>query len=235
MQLIKTLTLVIIFSLLAVSVYAAGSSTRSTQTTQATDTEVNTAAETIEETSEAETSNTVQANKEPLEQCEDLNERKERIACRLKVLREKGSDYVEKYNEKSQRYEACERLAIASGVEITSKEECLALYKKVGQCYDLQGKDKLYCFKTHNRLLNKYFKDADKKDIRNYIVTLLYELQERIENALEEGKIADEEKAAEAIDLIVEIKEGIMNGEGKNIIKPKIKELKLLIKELKNE
>ena len=219
----------VLILLVSVPVFAAGSSTRSADTSSAPTT-VNTQKSDTNQSNETNSS-----NPETLEECEEFNERRERIKCRLQVLRERGEDYVEQYNERSQRYEACERLANVIDVEITSKEECRDLYAKVRPCYDLQGKEKLICFKRYNGLLNKYFREAEKKDIRNYIVTLLYELQERIENALEEGKIKDEDKAAEVIDKIVEIKEDIMNGETRDIVKPKIIELKVLMKEVKNE
>ena len=173
--------------------------------------------------------------RERLQECDDLEARRDRISCKLKIIKEEGAEKVEAYNEESERYEACQNLADRVGAEVTTKEQCIRLYRAVGPCYDLDNtRAKLACFKRHAfGTDDKRIGDADKQQVRQYIVTLLYELQERIEKALEDGKIEDTEKAAEAIDKIVEIKEAIMSGESRDTVKPMIQELRMLIKELK--
>ena len=60
---------------------------------------------------------------------------------------------------------------------------------------------------------------------RNYLILLLYEIQERIEEKHENGEISTND-AAKLIDTIIEIKRDILFGEPQSIIKSKIKNFK---------
>lgn len=73
--------------------------------------------------------------------------------------------------------------------------------------------------------------EESKASIRNYIVFLLYDLQERVEKAYDSGKITSQD-ATDAISLIVEIKQDIMNGKPKTVLQPKIEGMKSKIRSL---
>ena len=60
------------------------------------------------------------------------------------------------------------------------------------------------------------------------------DIQDKIEKAIENERV-DEENGAEAINKIVEIKEDIINGIKKNDIKPKMLQLRTLLKDLKSK
>ena len=68
---------------------------------------------------------------------------------------------------------------------------------------------------------------------RDYVVLLLYDIQEKIEHAVENERI-DSEKGAEVIDKIVEIKEAILNGESKQVVKPLLQELRAMLSDIKS-
>jgi hypothetical protein len=109
---------------------------------------------------------------------------------------------------------------------------CQNSYKKVLPCYDLKGPEKNKCFKKiafANE--NANIKSQNKEQVRNYVVYLLYDVQEKIEDAHEERKISSQE-AAVVIDLIIKIKQDLFIKKTKQEIKPQIEELKTKIKNL---
>ena len=69
------------------------------------------------------------------------------------------------------------------------------------------------------------FRATPTESKRNYVVFLLYELQERIEGYAEEGKITTDQ-ASSLITKIVEIKRMIIAGESRANIEAKIIEFK---------
>ena len=147
--------------------------------------------------------------KAPPTPCDDLTIRKDRIRCRL-ARGEEGPATPE----------ACQRL------EAISLLKCRNLYSKLSPCYNEDEKAKDACFRRIVGLgTGALSGEADKEALRDYIVALLYEMQERIESMQEEGDITLDE-AAEVIDMIVEIKENIMSRESKDIVRPKLVELK---------
>jgi hypothetical protein len=173
-------------------------------------------------------------------ECEEFDNRTERIKCRLRIARESkvagetsdDGDYDDQYGDRIP--EACLRLkdAAEENDKHLTKDHCKRLYRNVNKCYELPGRAKDQCFKRIIGFARAHINDEDDdkpRKSRQYVVVLLYELQERIEHVNEEGKISDED-SAEIIDLIVEIKEDILNGEGKEVVKPKLKELRVKIK-----
>jgi hypothetical protein len=70
---------------------------------------------------------------------------------------------------------------------------------------------------------------ANSDEKRNYLILLLYDLQERVGNSYDAGKI-DEDTTAEIIDLIVEIKQKILDQEPRSEIKAATGELKSRLK-----
>ncbi len=160
---------------------------------------------------------------EQLRLCETLDDRRERIECRLKI-----SNRKEYKNNQTSIPETCRNL--------TNKDECRNLYKRVEYCYELEGRAKNKCFKriagfVHAKITDEPTDSEKPKKIREYISFLLYDLQEKIEKKVESGEI-NAERASLVINQIVEIKEDLLNNKPKSIIKPKLLELKFLVKSL---
>lgn len=150
--------------------------------------------------------------------CESIQIRKERIKCRLqnKVEEEGNIEYDIRVPE------ACKTLR--------NPTACIALYKNVQTrgCYDMEGRDKDKCFKDTIRIDEGFGELTPQERVgkaREYLVLLLYGLEERIENANDAGAISDD-NAAEIIELITQIKEDILDGKKRAEILPKLNDLK---------
>ena len=174
--------------------------------------------------SEGGSRDTPQNEEEPEQKisCEDFQDRRERIRCRL----QNSEEY---YEEENTIPEACRN--------IQDSEACRTLYAKVRPCYSLEGAEKGQCFKRvagfSQARISEEQQDREQKT-RNYVVVLLYDLEERVELANEEGKLTDSE-AADLINKIVEIKQNILNGATKEEIRQEIQELKSLWRSNLNE
>ena len=151
----------------------------------------------------------------PIEKpCNELETRFERINCRL----QKQSPELNTVEESCRVF--------------SNPINCQNSYKKVLPCYDIKGTGKNKCFKTiafSNE--NANIKSQNKEQVRNYVVYLLYDVQEKIEDAHEERKISSQE-AAVVIDLIIKIKQDLFIKKSKQEIKPQIEELKTRINNL---
>ncbi len=146
--------------------------------------------------------------------CNERETRFERINCRLQ----------NKFPELNTVEESCR--------VFPDPLNCQNSYKKVLPCYDIKGPEKNKCFKKiafANE--NANLKSQNKEQVRNYAVYLLYDVQEKIEEAHEERKISAQE-AAVVIDLIIKIKQDLFMKKSKAEIKPQIEELKAKIKNL---
>mgnify|MGYP001609005352 CR=1 FL=1 len=66
---------------------------------------------------------------------------------------------------------------------------------------------------------------------RDYLILLLYDLEERIEDAVKEGKITLD-TSSEIIDLIAQIKQDILDGKKRSEILTKLNDLKAKWKNL---
>ncbi len=142
-----------------------------------------------------------------------------RIKCRLE---QKGPDFLDTIDE------SCKVLK--------NPTNCKFLYSEVSSCYDLSGQQKDQCFKrtagfTKIRAKNEASSN-NKEPLRNYLIFLLYDLQEKIEDSYKESLITTEQ-ASETISLIVQIKQKIFLNKTKSEIKPFIQELKAKMQELK--
>jgi hypothetical protein len=210
--LISTIMILILVS--SIGVYAAGSSTGARVRVTAGD-----------NTSENASDVRVRAA-DVLVNCEDPSDRRERIKCRLRESRNKTGFNT---NAPGRIPEACRRL--------DNQEACKKLYRASEHCYELEGRNKSKCFMRVAGFVKSKIADEDPKErrvkARHHLVLLLYELQERIEKANENGRIGDSD-AAELIDMIVAIKEAILNHEGKDVVKPMLKELREKIREVKS-
>mgnify|MGYP001564558913 CR=1 FL=1 len=202
--------------LTSILVYAAGSSTIPEETSTPTPTQTPQQSPIPSPTITPSQKNS-QQNK-PAE-CESGIELKERIKCRLENKRdEEGEiDYEVRIPE------ACRALK--------NPTACIALYKKVQQqkCYDLEGREKDKCFKTvigmKGASLAEESLEIRAQKAREYMVLLLYDLEERIEDKYEIREITSE-IASEIIALIEEIKQDILNNEKRSNILINLNELK---------
>jgi hypothetical protein len=170
----------------------------------------------------------IEEKKAVREACENIEDRKERIKCRLQYIKDNKEDFEAPYNKIP---ETCRNL------NFENQGKCVSFYQKSQACYEKNGIDKNKCFK---RLAN--FAKANLKDEKNernqkardYTLLLLYDIQQKIEEAIKNDKINAEE-GSELIAKIVEIKEDITAGKTKKEISPKFLELKNLIKNSKQK
>ena len=161
--------------------------------------------------------NGVQVN-EVYRMCESKITVAERIKCRFnnKEILNQGRDYLPEAVE-----EACRGHARA--------EECKQLYRQSKECYEIDSaREKKRCFLEKSGVninAGGTFRAAPDDSKRNYVVLLLYELQERIENMETVGTITSDE-ATDLVTQIVEIKKLIIEGKPRSEIIPKIQEFK---------
>ena len=114
--------------------------------------------------------------------CEAFNSTGERIRCRII----QGENYTA---PEGNIPEAC-RL---NNTEI--KGRCVAFYRTIQACYKLPAKAKDSCFRRATGLTKKFDEEEQegrKEKARNYMITLLYELEERVEKAHSKEKISDD-------------------------------------------
>ena len=148
----------------------------------------------------------------PRELCEQKETRFQRIKCRLEIQRNVSLDDLNITEE--------------SCLNVRNQSKCNALYAHVRACYNKQGIFKDQCFKRTAGFIKKNIKEEKNSDaLRNYMIFLLYNLQEKVEDAQSSGNITSEQ-GAQLIDLIVSIKQDILNNLTKEEIKPKLRELK---------
>ena len=194
----------------SLSVYAIGDSTAAPRTTERTisDNNSQTARERIAQLTS---------------QCEEPENRRERILCRLKNNLGDG-DYPE-----TSIPESCRNLGFVT------REECRGFYNRVEQCYDLSGRTKDACFKRIAGFSQASLGgESDKAAIKNYAVALLYELQERVESLNEEGALTNEQ-TADLVALIVNAKEDILEGASREEVREAIQALKAKWREIRGE
>ena len=146
--------------------------------------------------------------------CDDYERRNDRILCRLA----QGENY---HPRNGTIPEACQNL--------DNPIPCQNLYRNVQRCYQFEGTEKDRCFKkvigfTHAKLADV---NATGKGriARDYMVVLLYDLQEEVEEKFDNGEITEEEALA-LINKITEIKQKILEGASKRDIQPLVQQLK---------
>ena len=154
-----------------------------------------------------------------IKNCNGFSSRVERVKCRLE---QKGLDATAGYEE------SCKNLP--------NPANCQSLYNKVNSCYTFNGVQKDQCFKRVAGFLGKgNLKNEaaanNKGALRNYVVFLLYDLQERVEKANDAGSL-NSQQAAEVIDLIIQIKQQIFASKNKIEIKPLLDQLKVKWKDV---
>ncbi|MEK6914250.1 MAG: hypothetical protein AABW83_01225 [Nanoarchaeota archaeon] len=170
---------------------------------------------------------TYQEKKAAREVCEDIKNREERIKCRLQYIKENKEDFEAPYNKIP---ESCRNL------DFENRGKCVSFYQKSKACYEKKSIEKNKCFKRLANFAKASLKDEKNeknKKARDYAILLLYDIQQKIEEAIKNDKM-DAEAGSKIIEKITEIKEDILAGKPKNEIKPKFSELKNLIKGVKS-
>lgn len=170
----------------------------------------------------------VEEKKAVREACENTEDRKERIKCRLQYIKDNKEDFEAPYNKIP---ETCRNLT-----NFENRGKCVSFYQKSQACYEKNGIDKNKCFKRLANFAKANIKDEKNErnqKARDYTLLLLYDIQQKIELAVKNDKI-DAEEGSKVIEKIVEIKEDILAGKTKKEIKPQFLELKNLIKDIKS-
>jgi hypothetical protein len=147
--------------------------------------------------------------------CEDKATLRERIKCRFE---NPSATYKEAYDTVE---EACR--------DDRYRTKCQALYQRAATCYSQSDYAvKKECFLKESGIninTGGTFRASPDESKRNYVILLLYELQERIEGIQEEGKITVDQ-ATSLVTKIVEIKKMILAKEARASIAVKINEFK---------
>lgn len=145
--------------------------------------------------------------------CDDKDTARDRIKCRL--------DNPATTDDYSTTEEACRGHA--------KQEACERLYDRSKSCYGLtESSEKKRCFLRESGInfnSKGTFRAAPDESKRNYVVLLLYELQERIERMQKADKITTDQ-ATSLIEKIVEIKRMILAQSPRSEIVVKINEFK---------
>ncbi len=146
--------------------------------------------------------------------CEQKSTRRARIECRLD-LAHTARVSLDNLNVTE---ESCR--------SVKNKSRCSLLYAQVRSCYDKEGRQKDQCFKRIAGFANnKVDEEKNPEAIKTYMVFVLYNLQEKVEERSAEGEI-NATDAAKLIDIIVDIKQKLMNGNSRTEIRLKLEELK---------
>ncbi|MBI3623899.1 hypothetical protein HY212_07520 [Candidatus Pacearchaeota archaeon] len=163
---------------------------------------------------------------ENAEKCDGIDNRTERINCRLQNMN--------RFANFSESDEACDGLR--------NRGLCVALYVRSQNCFKAEdGEKRDKCFKMVegfkeaqiDKEVNKSNNKTEAREkVRNYMVLVLTNLQHKVEKAVNKSRITPEQGAA-LIDKIEEIKQSILNGEARATIKTKLQELKTLWKSYK--
>ena len=154
------------------------------------------------------TTNTSATDTVPV-RCDTQTQTRDRIKCRLEKRTEAETDAITE--------ESCE------GLSAERQATCRRLYLESDSCYDLPNTRKVACLRERTQ----YTQESTNEQRRNYLVLLLYELQERVEIRFESGKLTSEQ-AASIIDQILVTKQAILKGESRVTIKAEIQELRVL-------
>lgn len=146
--------------------------------------------------------------------CEDKLTLRERIKCRF----ENKDNLVELPDTIPEPCRNAERRAA-----------CVALYRESAACYKIDDSvERKGCFLRKSGVLQGgTLRSANSETKRDYVILLLYELQERVEGFVDSGKMTVDEGTA-IVEKIVLIKEDILAGKKRTEIMPDIRELKSL-------
>lgn len=135
--------------------------------------------------------------------CESYSTVQERVKCRLM------------YGETSYSIpEPCRGLP--------NEKACAQLYTDVTPCYSRSGAEKDKCLKQIAGFSSAALSsESSKPAVRNYILFLLYDLQDRVEMAYADNRISADQ-ASVIIDSIVSAKYAVNRGQSSQDIKSKV-------------
>lgn len=130
--------------------------------------------------------------------CEAFDSLRERIQCRL-----------ENGQAEETTPEPCR--------VVTKQEQCTSYYRTAVSCYEKSGTAKDQCLKQKAGFVKKSVREQlkgndNKWPVELYVVGLLYDLEEKIEDAVDDEKLSAAE-GAKVIEEIVEVKILVLNGE----------------------
>lgn len=141
--------------------------------------------------------------------CESFSKTKERVKCRLEFGQQKETTP-----------EPCRVLSVAA--------TCVKYYRDSVPCYEKNGKEKDKCFKDVLQFSKKSIKQQakfDTKPLQSYMLLVLYDLEERIEDAVDDKELSTDEGAALITDII-NIKIKVLERKPASEIKKDIQDLK---------
>ena len=118
-------------------------------------------------------------------------------------------------NEESKVHESCRGLS--------NEAECQKLYDAVYPCYSSKGKEKDRCFRKVAGF--ERLNSMTQQQKNNYALFMLYDLEERVEDAYKDGKI-NEYRTANLVAKIIEVKKTILENKERSETKSKLLELK---------
>ncbi len=169
-------------------------------------------------TQKVNSNQTTQNASKKMMDCDSPTNRMERIKCRLSQnATDEEIDYEKRVPE------ACATLR--------NPTACIALYKRVqtNKCYNLDGQQKDRCLKRTINMTKVKFRDLPTAEraqkAKDYIILLLYDLEDRAEKAYKSGAITAD-GSADIIELITQIKQDILEGKKKPEIVSELNELK---------
>ena len=136
--------------------------------------------------------------------CETLSTVFDRVKCRLV-----------NGNSNSKVHESCRGL--------NDEAKCQKLYDTVYPCYSLNGREKDRCFRKIAGFQRLNSMTQQQKN--DYALFLLYDLEEKTEEAYKEGRI-NEDRAANLVSKIIAVKKTILEQKAKEETKSRLSELK---------
>lgn len=106
---------------------------------------------------------------------------------------------------------------------LDNEQTCAQLYKDVTPCYTLAGTSKDQCLKQQAGFTTSTLAgdSTNTPAIRNYVLFLLYDLQDRVENAYNNGQITADQ-AADVINNIVTAKYTVTRNESTDSIRSSV-------------
>ncbi len=129
--------------------------------------------------------------------CESFDGMRERIKCRL---------------ENGQAEET-----IPEPCRVAKQEQCTVYYRDALSCYEKKGAAKDQCLKQKSGFVKKSVKEQLKENgkkwpVELYLLGLLYDLEEKVEDAVDEKELTADE-GAKLIEEIVQVKILVLNEE----------------------
>jgi hypothetical protein len=106
---------------------------------------------------------------------------------------------------------------------LDNEQACTQLYKDVTPCYSMTGTSKDECLKQQAGFTTSTLAgdSTNTPAIRNYVLFLLYDLQDRVESAYNSGQVTADQ-AADVINDVVNAKYAITRNESTDSIRSSV-------------